>query len=98
MNMDKGLSFVGGFLFGAIVGAAVALLMAPYSGEETRDHIRAESADLKRRGEEFGDDTVEHAQKLVKQGQKGVSDASTRVGDSINTGKDNVLAAVGVGK
>lgn len=98
MNMDKGLGFIVGFLLGGTVGAAVALLMAPYSGEETRYHIRAESAALQRRGEQFGDDTVEQAQKMVKQGQKGVADASSRVGNSINTGKDTVLAAVGVGK
>ena len=33
-------AFFSGFLIGGLVGAAVALLMAPQSGEETRTLIR----------------------------------------------------------
>ena len=32
-------AFISGFLIGGLVGAAVALLMAPQSGEETRTMI-----------------------------------------------------------
>jgi len=38
--MDKGISFVGGFVIGAIFGMAVAVFMAPQSGEEFQKQIR----------------------------------------------------------
>ena len=37
-------SFLSGFLVGGLVGAAVALLMAPQSGEETRTLIGEKTA------------------------------------------------------
>ena len=38
-NSDFG-SFLSGFVFGGLIGAVVALLMAPQSGEETRTIIK----------------------------------------------------------
>jgi gas vesicle protein len=40
-------SFFSGFLMGGIIGAAVALLMAPQSGEETRKLIREKGIELR---------------------------------------------------
>jgi len=40
-------SFALGFLFGGLVGAAVALLTAPQSGEETREQIQHETERLR---------------------------------------------------
>ena len=45
-------SFFSGFLMGGIIGAAVALLMAPQSGEETRKLIRERGIELYDMGEE----------------------------------------------
>jgi gas vesicle protein len=38
--MEKTISFVGGFVIGAMIGAAVAVFMAPQSGEEFQKQIR----------------------------------------------------------
>jgi len=38
--MVKTISFVGGFVIGAMVGAAVAVFVAPQSGEEFQKQIR----------------------------------------------------------
>lgn len=38
--MDKSLSFLGGFVLGAVVGAAAAALMAPQSGNDLQAQIR----------------------------------------------------------
>ena len=38
--MEKTISFVGGFIMGAMIGAAVAVFMAPQSGEEFQKLIR----------------------------------------------------------
>jgi len=40
-------AFLAGFVIGGLVGAAVALILAPQSGEETRTLIRDRSIELK---------------------------------------------------
>src|SRR5512137_466384 len=45
-NGDFG-AFLAGFVIGGLVGAAVALLLAPQSGEETRTLIHDRSIELK---------------------------------------------------
>ena len=40
-------SFFSGILLGGLIGAAVALLMAPQSGEETRKLIREKGIELR---------------------------------------------------
>ena len=45
--MQRVLSFLSGVLTGALVGAAVALLFAPESGEEVRFQIQERSIRLK---------------------------------------------------
>ena len=98
MNNDRGFGFIGGFLLGGAVGAAAALLLAPASGEETRDQIRFEGVALKNRSQEFGNDRIQEAQTMVKQGQKGVSDAQARLGNAIEDQKDHLQEAIGAGK
>jgi len=45
-------AFFAGFLVGGLVGAAAALLLAPQSGEETREQIRQKGIELQGRGED----------------------------------------------
>ena len=59
-NNDNGASILVAFIAGAAVGAAVALLFAPASGEETRDYLgqrakegRERAADAARQGREI---------------------------------------------
>jgi gas vesicle protein len=39
-DVDRVLKISAGFLLGAVVGVGVVLLLAPHSGEETREMIR----------------------------------------------------------
>lgn len=82
-NSNSG-SLLLGFALGAIVGAAVALLYAPASGEETRRRLvrraretqdRAE--DMARQGREFVDrqrdnlsDAVERGREIFEEGRE----------------------------
>ena len=54
-NDEKGvaLNFLAGVGIGAIVGAAVALLLAPQSGVETREDLKKAAQDLSKSTEEF---------------------------------------------
>jgi gas vesicle protein len=49
-------SFLSGLIIGGLIGAAVALLMAPQSGEETRELIRDKSIELKDRAAETAEE------------------------------------------
>ena len=98
MNNNRGFYFLIGFALGGAVGAAITLLMAPASGEETRGQIRARSSELKNRGEELGNETITQAQKMVDQSQQRVSDAQERTGLALEEQKARVAEALDAGK
>jgi gas vesicle protein len=56
---QEGGSTIGWFLIGATVGAGLALLFAPATGEETRRRLRHKASELKDRAEEAIDDLKE---------------------------------------
>jgi gas vesicle protein len=68
-------------LFGAVVGAAVALLYAPKTGKETRAH-------LKRITEDFVEDAGEIGTELKEHGRRFVEEGKTRVSEIVEKGKD----------
>lgn len=48
-NRREGLSFIFGLLAGTIIGASVAIVLAPQSGEETREIIKDRASDYKQK-------------------------------------------------
>ncbi len=64
-------TFVTGFLIGGLIGAAVALLYAPQSGEETRTIIKEKSIELK-------DKTTETAEEARLRAEKALEEARAR--------------------
>ena len=69
-------TFFAGFLIGGLVGAAVALLLAPQSGEETRAIIRDKSIELK-------DKASESAIEMQRRAEKTIGDVRTKAGESV---------------
>jgi len=63
--MKSGLSFLLGAVFGAVIGSAVALLLAPSSGEELRANIKTQADSQYAR--------------LQNEWQKGVKEMQTRM-------------------
>jgi len=59
-------SFVAGFALGALAGAVVSLLMAPQSGEETRQIIKDRAIELKDKGDETFEETKRKAEIAYK--------------------------------
>ncbi len=80
----------GAFLAGAVIGAGIALLLAPKSGAETRDMLRdyAERAkqDLMERAEE-AKATLNTA---VERGKEAFESAKQRGKETLDTAKDAV--------
>lgn len=77
-------SFLAGFLVGGVVGAAVALLLAPQSGEETRALIKDKSIELRDKAavtaektrikvDEFTDEAKVRGKELVDSAKKAVT-------------------------
>ncbi len=70
MARDEGgdvLAFLTGFVVGGLVGAGVTLLLAPQSGAETREQIRAKSVEVKGRAEEEIAKTRERAEQTLEE-------------------------------
>ncbi len=80
-NNDFG-AFFSGFLIGGLVGAAAALLLAPQSGEETRDIIRDKSIELRDQAEVMAKDAMITAEDLQKRGQVILEEQKSRLSKS----------------
>ncbi len=72
-------AFFSGFLIGGLVGAAVALLLAPQSGEVTREQIRDKSIELRDQAEVMAKDAMTTAEDLQKRGQVILEEQKSRV-------------------
>ena len=71
------------FLIGGFVGASVALLFAPRSGEETRKYLEGKY----REGSQRLNEKVQEGREYVTEVREGISG---RVGDTIDRGKETV--------
>lgn len=92
-------SFLSGFIIGGLVGAAVALLLAPQSGEETRSLIKEKGIELKdkasvtadearTRAEQVTADARARAEELRRRGQELYEEQKGRIGKAIDAGKE----------
>ena len=73
------LSVLAGVGLGAIVGAAVALLFTPKTGEEVRNEVQHGLDDLKDRAERVAGDLVSRAEELTARSKAAMGSASQRV-------------------
>ena len=62
---NGGGSFLVGFALGAVVGAGLALVFAPRSGEETREQLRQKSEELR----DLAEETRAKVQKAIEEGR-----------------------------
>ncbi|MBI5653035.1 MAG: YtxH domain-containing protein [Chloroflexi bacterium] len=93
MSSDsRGWEFLTGFLLGTVVGAAAALLLAPQSGEETRDELRERSIELRNRAVETSEQTRRRAEEFAGQAQERgrlvLEEQRSRLQTAIDEGKE----------
>lgn len=60
-------TFLAGFVIGGLIGAAIALLYAPQSGEETRTIIKEKSIELKDKAAETAEEARARAEKAFEE-------------------------------
>ena len=89
-QQDRGvlLSVLAGIGLGAIVGAAVALVLAPKSGAEVRDDLRVTLDDLKCKAEKVAADLSAKGEELVAKGRDVVESTTSRVKDAVGAGRE----------
>jgi gas vesicle protein len=73
-----------GFVVGAMVGAGVALLLAPASGRETRERLKEKARELRGKAGQLKDNArgaLEHASESVRAGAR-------EFGHAVKEGRD----------
>ncbi|MDD5154128.1 MAG: YtxH domain-containing protein [Desulfovibrionales bacterium] len=80
-DTNKEVKIIGAFLLGGIVGAGLALLLAPQSGKRTREDITRIATKAKRRAEDVAEDAA-HTVKNV------IYDVGELLSDVVGHGKD----------
>lgn len=84
---------IGSFLVGALVGAGLALLFAPKTGEETQEDLKERARKLKG----VAEDRVREAQKQLEarmeQARKGVHDKVDDVREAVDAGRQAAVEA-----
>jgi gas vesicle protein len=80
-------SFLAGFVIGGLIGAGVALLMAPQSGEETRALIADKSIELRDRASETAGDVQTRASDYAQQTAQRYDEQVQRIQAAVDAGK-----------
>ena len=84
---------VGTFILGALVGAAVALLFAPQSGEETQREIRERAGRLKSAAEERVRDAQRQLESRMDNARQGLNEGMDAVKDAVESGRQAAVDA-----
>ncbi len=69
-NRKEGLGFLFGLLVGSVVGASIAIILAPQSGEKTREILKDKALDYKELALDFASDLKEDCDDLIDHGRK----------------------------
>jgi gas vesicle protein len=70
-------------LLGAAIGAGVALLFAPQSGEDTRAQLRRSARRMKRKAHDLAETGRDMVDDLQRQGRTAVKDAKSALEDRL---------------
>jgi gas vesicle protein len=86
-DKSYGAEFFAGFVVGSLVGAAVAILLVPQSGEETRALIREKGVVIQERSAEMGGAAAERARGYGNQAKEKASAWQGSMKTAIDQGK-----------
>ena len=95
---SHGWEFFTGFLLGTVVGAAAALLLAPQTGEETREVIRERGIELQGRMGQTTEEARSRAADLASEARSRAADAQDRSRTLLAEQKSRLQEAIDQGK
>jgi gas vesicle protein len=73
-----GIGFVFGLMVGALVGASIAVILAPQSGAETRESLRGRARDLQHKAHDLVAEMKDDADEWVEKGKQVIGQAFQR--------------------
>ncbi len=76
------------FLLGGVVGAGMALLLAPQSGRETRQRIRDLAGDVKDKSNEYLHQAKDRVGSIVDEGRGYYDEKKSLIKSAIDAGKE----------
>ena len=79
--------YLGWFLLGSLAGAAVALLLAPRSGEETREYLVERSGELLKKAQEKAGETQGDVGDLLGKGREYLEEQTQRLASAFEAGR-----------
>ncbi|MDH4100165.1 MAG: YtxH domain-containing protein [Nitrospirota bacterium] len=94
----SGGSILVSFLLGGLVGAGLALLLAPQSGKETREKIKHLSGELKEKGETLARTAKERTLRSYEEGKESLTHAIEHGKETVQETKGIIAAAYEAGK
>ncbi len=95
IERDSGGSGVGPFLVGALLGAGVALLLAPRSGEETQQELRERAARFRDTAEERLREAQRQVEERLEQARADLMDRVEAVREAVESGNDASVVGLG---
>lgn len=84
VSQGSGGGFITGLIWGAAVGAAIGLLLAPKTGAEMRRTLADSAERFRRRAGETYSEASDAVSDLVDKGKKAVRKGRDRVEDAVN--------------
>jgi gas vesicle protein len=91
----EGGSSLGGFILGALLGAGVALLFAPRSGEETQREIKERAIQFRDAAEERVKDAQRQIEERMEQARTELMARVDAVRDAVDSGRESAREARG---
>ncbi len=76
------------FLLGGMVGAGLALLLAPQSGQETRRKIRELADEAKEKASEYAGSAKERVKSTLEKGKEFFEEKKSAISSAIEAGKE----------
>jgi gas vesicle protein len=89
--------YLGWFFLGAAVGAAAALLLAPRSGQETRDLLAEKGDELARKAKEFANEAQGRASEWVDKSRELFEEQTQRLMNAFEAGRQAIREDLGKG-
>jgi gas vesicle protein len=98
MANSRGGDFMAGLLLGGVVGAALGLLLAPQSGDETRQFLKEKSGELKdrarERSREWADKAKEQVSDLTAKVKEQAGEAMASGREALKEKKEKLISSL----
>jgi gas vesicle protein len=90
--------YLGWFFLGALVGAGVALVLAPKTGEETRQLLKEKGSELAKRAQEVAGEAQVKSGDLFDRGREFFEEQRGRLASAFEAGREAMKEEIRTGR